>query len=219
MTLAAVSCWVQFKNQFRIWLIYVHKHHYFTDGRAQVRWPDTCLQPCRPVSQEWRHVSSPDAWFIFNLHNGISFLMSTHIHSVTMIFRACKSIVWKNHLLGMSALCPWKWIPILSGPLLKANCPITNPLPFISPFHAFFLCVRWSLQSSSELCGRAGQPSHGLPALTCILPCNITFIYTQHYVQVKLSVFLFNCSRKNTLQYFPCSYEISTWQHMVQIWF
>jgi hypothetical protein len=33
-------------------------------------------------------------------------------------------------LLGMVALCIWQQIPILAGPLLKANCPIfRHPLP------------------------------------------------------------------------------------------
>ncbi len=39
----------------------------------------------------------------------------------------------KNPFLGMSALCPWWQIPILVSPLLKANCPILNPLPFVPP--------------------------------------------------------------------------------------
>jgi hypothetical protein len=36
-------------------------------------------------------------------------------------------------LLGTSASCEWQRIPILAGPVLKANCPIWDPTPVAFP--------------------------------------------------------------------------------------
>ncbi len=51
------------------------------------------------------------------------------------------SIYGIKPLLGMLAPCPW--LPILAGPLLKANCPIAAPSPSVpyahSTQHNFYL--------------------------------------------------------------------------------
>ncbi len=59
--------------------------------------------------------------------------MSTHIHYEFWYLGHAKSIVGKSPYLECR-LFPWRWIPILAIPLLKANCPILRtPSPSVSP--------------------------------------------------------------------------------------
>ncbi len=77
------------------------------------------------------------------------FIMGTHIHYLLWYLRTCKICCRKIPLLGMSALCPWWWIPIRAAPLLRPNCHVQR-----TPFLLF------------------------LPPSPCPLPANTTFIYT-----------------------------------------
>ncbi len=61
--------------------------------------------------------------------------MSTHVHTlhyVIVIFWACISVVWKKSLTWNVGSLSMIANLYLAGPLLKANCPITNPLPMPS---------------------------------------------------------------------------------------
>jgi hypothetical protein len=73
-------------------------------------------------------------WFIFNLHIKNIYLFDIkHTYIICYNIQNMHEFIMKekekNISLGMVALCIWQRIPILAGPLFKANCPILSPPP------------------------------------------------------------------------------------------